>query len=67
MLHRIELRTGCDVELHGPRINDAATDQKDLETLKAPVQVKLGRVPFWWALRDSNPRPSPCKGDALAN
>ena len=19
----------------------------------------------WWALRDSNPRPSPCKGDAL--
>ena len=21
----------------------------------------------WWALRDLNPRPSPCKGDALAN
>src|SRR5438132_9842142 len=20
---------------------------------------------WWWALRDSNPRPSPCKGDAL--
>ena len=20
---------------------------------------------FWWAVRDSNPRPSPCKGDAL--
>ena len=46
MLHRIKLRTGCDVELHGSHIKDAATDQKDLETLKAPVQVKLGRVPF---------------------
>ena len=46
MLYRIKLRTGCDVELHGPRIKDAPTDQKDLETLKAPVQVKLGRVPF---------------------
>ncbi len=21
----------------------------------------------WWVLRDSNPRPSPCKGDALTN
>ena len=46
MLHRIEFRTGCDVELHRSRIKDAATDQKDLETLKAPVQVKLGQVPF---------------------
>ena len=46
MLHRIELRTGCDVELHRSRVKDAATDQKDLETLKAPVQVQLGRVPF---------------------
>ena len=22
---------------------------------------------YWWALRDSNPRPSRCKRDALAN
>src|SRR5439155_23929234 len=25
----------------------------------------LDRRGSWWALRDSNPRPSPCKGDAL--
>ena len=23
------------------------------------------RSSFWWVLRGSNPRPSPCKGDAL--
>ena len=41
---------------------------------KRPPRVGLGggaelneEFNNWWALRDSNPRPSPCKGDALAN
>ncbi len=32
---------------------------------KQPVNCGPGRIPVWWVLRGSNPRPSPCKGDAL--
>jgi hypothetical protein len=28
-------------------------------------QLNYHSVFFWWVLRVSNPRPSPCKGDAL--
>ena len=37
---------------------------------KNPSPVNLSCVhvvQFLWALRGSNPRPSPCKGDALPN
>jgi hypothetical protein len=27
----------------------------------------LRNIDVWWALRDLNPRPSPCKGDALVD
>ena len=30
-------------------------------------ELKPNAYGIWWALRDLNPRPSPCKGDALAN
>ena len=30
--------------------------------LKKTTYVVLSK---WWAIRDSNPKPSPCKGDAL--
>ncbi len=30
-----------------------------------PGREILSKKDFWWVLRGSNPRPSPCKGDAL--
>ncbi len=42
-----------------PRSREEAARLRDVEAQNGP----LTKVFLWWALRDSNPRPSPCKGD----
>ena len=42
--------------------NDPA-DRSD----KAKIGLNKRLRSLWWAMRDSNPRPSGCKPDALAN
>ena len=45
---------------------DACRPRDRARTPRAPsVPVAIHRDRSWWVLRVSNPRPSPCKGDAL--
>ena len=43
-------------------------DGLGLETEKERSELlSFGLLEFWWGLRDSDPRPSRCKRDALTN
>ena len=44
---------------------DGQSMMKNLKTHKYTNEINGVEEKSWWALRDSNPRPSPCKGAAL--
>ena len=41
-----------------PNVHEEGYDRGG-DTVKEPLELRISR----WALRDSKPRPSPCKGD----
>ena len=43
---------------------DETGDREDTLDEKTPLYI-VGRRFFWWEQRESNPRPSACKADAL--
>ena len=60
------------VPLH--TLNDVTANPQPRGTLAPHAATKIAIIRgslspeargFWWVLRDSNPRHSPCKGDAL--
>ena len=52
-----KLRVNCKYASEAP-------DRNQVEKLKTPLYI-IERRFFWWERRDSNPRPSACKADAL--
>jgi hypothetical protein len=69
----IEILKGCkfgDPRSFIPVNYDNLQSWKQLETQVAEIHAKGGVVDLrvsWWARRDSNPRPPPCQGGALAS
>src|SRR6188472_3636117 len=57
--------TSCRVPIPAKGLNGAHdTTTKTQGNSAAANRLRMG-APYRWALRVSNPRPSPCKGDAL--